>query len=74
MKACVMPAPAPWAKTKQARAFAGEIRSAEMPAAFAIPISSSCALVIFFRPVPTMNALEALTRTSRAGKAGPLTR
>jgi hypothetical protein len=42
-----MPAPAPWANTKQARAVVGRIRSAETEAAFPIPMSSFCALAIF---------------------------
>src|ERR1700733_15776273 len=47
MKEWVMPAPAPWANTKQARAWAGRIRSAETVAAFPTAISSLCGLTIF---------------------------
>src|SRR5450631_581254 len=44
MNGWVMPAPAPWANTKQARAAPGRIRSAETA------ISSFCALTAFISP------------------------
>src|ERR1700685_2729295 len=47
MKEWVIPAPAPWANTKHARASAGRIRSAETVAAFPTAISSFCGLTIF---------------------------
>src|SRR5713101_380603 len=47
MNACVIPAPAPWAKTKHARASVGRSRSAETEPAFPISMSNLCALAIF---------------------------
>src|ERR1700677_1213534 len=50
MKEWVIPAPAPWASTKQARAGAGRIRSAETVAAFPTAISRFCGLMAFIAP------------------------
>src|ERR1700730_4029457 len=47
MKGWVIPAPAPWANTKHARAALGRIRSAETEAAFPISMSSFCVLATF---------------------------
>src|SRR4029450_7174163 len=47
MNGWVIPAPAPWAKTKHARAFGGRSRSAETEPALPISISSFCALAGF---------------------------
>src|SRR5258707_6871338 len=49
MNGWVIPAPAPWAKTKHARAFGGRSRSAETDPAFTISMSSFCTLAIFIR-------------------------
>src|SRR5712672_740131 len=49
MNGWVIPAPAPWANTKHARAFGGRSRSAETGPAFPISMSSFWALAIFIR-------------------------
>src|ERR1700722_17458803 len=47
MKGWVVPAPAPWAKTKHARACEGRFRSAENWPAFALSMLSCCGLTAF---------------------------
>src|ERR1700756_1113138 len=50
MNACVMPAPAPWANTKQARGCAGAVSNADTAPAFPVSIFSS-ALFMALRSV-----------------------
>src|SRR5215471_10473559 len=45
MNACVMPAPAPWANTKQARGCAGFVSSADTAPALPVSISSSASSI-----------------------------
>ncbi len=50
MKGCVIPAPAPWASTKQARALTGRSSSADTVPAVPTAISSFCGLTVFMIP------------------------
>src|SRR5688572_5252127 len=74
IEACRIPAPAPWAKTKHARAFSGRISSADTAPALPTVIFSSCAALIGLPAATTRRLRPDIVVTNDLAPEGQLLR